>query len=99
MIHISTDYVFDGTKNNPYIETDEPKPLSVYGETKLRGENAIINSGCDYTIIRTSWLYSAIGKNFFKTIQKLTSEKESIKIVFDQVGTPTCAIDLVKVIY
>jgi dTDP-4-dehydrorhamnose reductase len=99
LIHISTDYVFDGTKNTPYTETDETKPLGIYGETKLRGENAIINSGCEYVIIRTSWLYSSFGKNFLKTIQKLTSEKELIKVVFDQVGTPTNAHDLAEVIY
>lgn len=99
LIHISTDYVFDGTKNTPYTETEETKPLGVYGETKLRGENAIINSGCEYLIIRTSWLYSSFGKNFLKTMQKLTSEKESIKVVFDQVGTPTYAGDLANVIH
>lgn len=99
LIHISTDYVFDGTKNTPYTETDETKPLGIYGETKLRGENAIINSGCEYVIIRTSWLYSSFGKNFLKTMQKLTAEKESLKVVFDQVGTPTYAGDLANVIY
>jgi dTDP-4-dehydrorhamnose reductase len=99
LIHISTDYVFDGTKNTPYAETDETKPLGVYGETKLKGENAIINSGCEYVIIRTSWLYSSFGKNFLKTMQKLTSEKESLKVVFDQVGTPTYAGDLANVIH
>lgn len=99
LIHISTDYVFDGTKNTPYTETDETKPLGVYGETKLRGENAIIHSGCEYVIIRTSWLYSAFGKNFLKTMQKLTAKKESIKVVFDQVGTPTYAHDLANAIY
>lgn len=99
LIHISTDYVFDGTKNTPYTETDETKPLGVYGETKLKGENAIIDSGCEYLIIRTSWLYSSFGKNFLKTMQKLTAEKESLKVVFDQVGTPTYAGDLANVIY
>jgi dTDP-4-dehydrorhamnose reductase len=99
LIHTSTDYVFDGTKNTPYTETDETKPLGVYGETKLRGENAIINSGCEYVIIRTSWLYSSFGKNFLKTMQKLTAEKESLNVVFDQVGTPTYAGDLADVIY
>jgi dTDP-4-dehydrorhamnose reductase len=99
LIHISTDYVFDGTKNTPYTESDETKPLGVYGETKLKGENAIINSGCEYVIIRTSWLYSSFGKNFLKTMQKLTAEKESLKVVFDQVGTPTYAGDLASVIH
>src|SRR5690554_6948266 len=99
LIHISTDYVFDGTKNNPYTETDETKPLGVYGETKLKGENAIINSGCEYVIIRTSWLYSSFGYNFLKTMQRLTAEKESLKVVFDQVGTPTYAGDLANVIH
>ncbi len=98
LIHVSTDYVFDGTNNIPYVETDITKPLGVYGKTKLKGEEVIINSECEYVIIRTSWLYSVFGKNFVKTIQRLTAEKETLQVVFDQIGTPTYAHDLAYVI-
>ncbi|CEN43451.1 Spore coat polysaccharide biosynthesis protein spsK [Capnocytophaga canis] len=95
LIHISTDYVFGGTKNTPYSETDPTEPLGIYGRTKLEGEKAIQNADIDYLIIRTSWLYSlSFGNNFVKTIQRLSSERNELKVVFDQVGTPTNARDL-----
>ena len=95
LIHISTDYVFGGTKNTPYRETDATQPLGVYGRTKLSGEQAIQNSGIEHLIIRTSWLYSLrFGNNFVKTIQRLSSERPQLKVVADQVGTPTNAADL-----
>lgn len=99
LIHVSTDYVFDGTKNTPYTEEDATVPLGVYGVTKLQGENAIENSGCDYLIFRTSWLYSSFGNNFVKTIQRLSAERENLNVVFDQVGTPTYAADLAALIF
>lgn len=95
LIHISTDYVFGGTKNTPYRETDATQPLGVYGRTKLAGEQAIQNSGIEHLIIRTSWLYSLrFGNNFVKTIQRLSGERPQLKVVADQVGTPTNAADL-----
>ena len=99
LIHISTDYVFGGTKNTPYRETDATQPLGVYGRTKLAGEQAIQNSGIEHLIIRTSWLYSLrFGNNFVKTIQRLSSERPQLKVVADQVGTPTNAADLANFI-
>lgn len=94
LIHISTDYVFDGNANVPYTEDIEPNPTSVYGSTKLLGEQAVTESGCDHIIIRTAWLYSETGKNFVKTMAGLTADKDSLNVVFDQVGTPTYAGDL-----
>lgn len=99
LIHISTDYVFNGDKCIPCKEDWETNPLGVYGKTKLAGEQSIIATGCKYLIFRTAWLYSKHGKNFVKTIQMLTSTKDSIKVVFDQVGTPTFAGDLADAIY
>ncbi len=95
LIHISTDYVFDGTSNVPYIEEATTNPQNVYGITKLKGEQALlrINPG-NSAIIRTSWLYSNFGKNFVKTILKLSKEKETISVVSDQIGSPTNAQDL-----
>lgn len=98
-IHVSTDYVFDGSSNIPYTEDMPLAPLGVYGVTKLHGEQAVLESGCDYIIIRTSWLYSEYGKNFVKTMMMLTEERETLNVVFDQAGTPTYAGDLASAIY
>ena len=96
LIHISTDYVFDGDHFLPYKETDPVSPIGVYGETKRAGELAVINSDIDSIVIRTSWLYSSYGNNFVKTMLRLGNEKENLGVIFDQVGTPTYARDLAK---
>ena len=93
-IHISTDYVFDGNHFLPYREDDVPCPDSVYGRTKLEGERNVISQCPDAVIIRTAWLYSSFGNNFVKTMIRLGQEKESLGVVFDQIGTPTYARDL-----
>lgn len=99
LIHVSTDFVFDGTKTSPYHESDRPSPLSEYGRTKLAGEIAVKRSGCLSIIIRTSWLYSPLGKkNFVRTMLRLGEEEEFIKVVYDQKGTPTYARDLAEAI-
>ena len=97
LIHISTDYVFDGNSFIPYNELDEVNPIGVYGNTKRRGELAIINSDIDGLVIRTSWLYSAYGNNFVKTMLRLGNERDEIEVIFDQVGSPTNASDLAKI--
>ena len=98
LIHVSTDYVFDGQANVPYTEDAARKPLGLYGRTKMEGEDAIIKSGCRHLIFRTSWLYSTTGKNFFLTMSELTASKPELKVVVDQVGTPTYAYDLAYLI-
>ena len=97
-VHISTDFVFDGKKTTPYVESDKPHPLSVYGQTKYDGELAVQNIGGKYFILRTAWLYSPYGKNFVKTIAKLGKEKEELRVVNDQIGCPTYTYDLANVI-
>ena len=98
LIHVSTDYVFDGQANVPYTEDAARNPLGVYGRTKMEGEDAIVKSGCRHLIFRTSWLYSNTGKNFFLTMADLTASKPELKVVVDQVGTPTYAYDLAYLI-
>jgi dTDP-4-dehydrorhamnose reductase len=98
LIHISTDYVFDGTSERPYLESDLVSPNCVYGKTKAEGEQNIITSGCSYIIVRTSWLYSSYGNNFVKTMLRLGTEREFVNVVDDQNGNPTWAYDLANAI-
>lgn len=91
LIHYSTDYVFDGTKSAPYTEDDVPCPLGVYGKSKLMGERAITAVGAKHLILRTSWVYSAHGKNFLLTMQRLLQQKPELRVVADQIGAPTWA--------
>ena len=100
LVHISTDYVFGGDPyNTPCKEDQKGTPTGVYGQTKLHGEQKIQNTGVNYLIFRTAWLYSEFGKNFVKTMMNLTSTKPQLKVVFDQVGTPTYAYDLAAAIF
>ena len=96
LIHISTDYVFDGDHFLPYKESDVISPIGVYGKTKRKGELAVIKSKLDAIVIRTSWLYSSYGNNFVKTMLRIGKQKEELGVIFDQVGTPTYARDLAK---
>ncbi|MBR5695564.1 MAG: dTDP-4-dehydrorhamnose reductase [Paludibacteraceae bacterium] len=94
LIHISTDYVFDGKSSLPLKETDATQPIGVYGRTKRQGEIEVEKTGCDAIVIRTAWLYSEYGNNFVKTMLRLGKERESLNVVYDQIGTPTYATDL-----
>lgn len=98
MVHISTDYVYDGFNHSPYTENDRINPLSVYARSKAEGEKAVLETNGKAIIIRTSWLYSAFGTNFVKTILRYGVERESLTVVFDQTGTPTYARDLARAI-
>ncbi len=96
LVHFSTDYVFDGSKKALYVETDSPNPRNAYGRTKLAGEQGIRESGATHVIFRTSWVYATHGRNFLLTILRLATEREELKIVADQVGAPSCALDMAE---
>ena len=96
LIHMSTDYVFDGNSNTPYTEQDKINPQSIYGETKLKGELSIQSSGCKHIIIRTAWVFSEYGNNFLKTMLRLGTESDYLNVVGDQIGCPTYAHDIAR---
>jgi len=99
LIHISTDYVFNGKNHKPYVETDPVDPINLYGQTKLKGEQSIYIIQPKGMVIRTSWLYSEFGDNFVKTMLRLGKERENLDVIYDQVGSPTFAGDLAKAIF
>jgi dTDP-4-dehydrorhamnose reductase len=97
LVHYSTDYVYDGAKTEPYVESDQPNPLGVYGRTKLLGDQAVEAAGCNHIILRTSWVYGSRGKNFLLTILRLAKEKPELRIIDDQTGSPTTSRMLAEV--
>jgi dTDP-4-dehydrorhamnose reductase len=96
LVHYSTDYVFDGGKDDPYVETDTPNPLGAYGRTKLEGERAVAASGCRHLILRTSWVYAPHGRNFMLTMLRLAAERQTLRVVDDQRGAPTSGAQLAR---
>ena len=99
LVHFSTDYVFDGVKRTPYCETDLPNPINVYGQTKLKGEQACLEVNPPGLVIRTSWLFSPYGRNFLTQMLELGNQNSSLKVVTDQVGSPTSALDLAEAVF
>ncbi|MEQ1438588.1 dTDP-4-dehydrorhamnose reductase [Fontimonas sp. SYSU GA230001] len=99
IVHISTDFVFDGCKSSPYLPDDAPSPLGVYGQSKLEGERGVLDAAASALVVRTAWLYSAHGSNFVKTMLRLMQEKPELRVVADQIGTPTAATSLARALW